>query len=721
MSPQDIYLIDLHIIYQILVKNIWYVMKLLIVSYFIFYWVPTKIFPQEYTGRGIQKVVFNFVYMTAYVEIVVPFLIFIKVFSLLLFIFVLIGTKFTFLQWYYKKNVLEYLNDLRVNAMIWFLDLLDKPDYFKEKFKNYIHKKFIDFQQSITLYSVMKYLLLFTVFFYILAVLIARGLLSYGDPTSDTSQFIEWVGFLQKNILYSDIKTFGADFYGISVLIFFVNLFTNIDKIILFSIYPLLLLMALYISIFYVVRDFTSSIYAAIFAVMIHGIILMSPVSNIILGLNVVTSNPDIVNIFGLKFYMPNSLSLLSGHYIGFTPYIRYIAGMAYEHSSVFVFLNAYFLIKTLQTHLKRYLIVYFLTLMLVFIFHGGGAIVLVVISILIALNAFLFRRVDKEIFKKGILAIIAASILGNLWMLSMIKYGIPEDFGAAAPILDKLLGTQRNVQRIASTGFLSVSIINITKIHLFMMASWMFAFIFAFFTREKFLNTSYLLIPLGIFIVFFGPNAGLPLLTKQTRLAEYMFFAITLLSSFYFFYFFYRPILLLFKRYSKAIILSFLYFLFITLSLVTPRWIDTEEFWKNLNETQYTSIPDIILKIDNENQPFTWTIVSYVQSYAKVLNKGYHINAQNFLLRYNPSDELLKIPTKKVYIFVENFPNPYKGMGEWYYRWRDKVQSSLKSWIAIYSMNHNNIKVYAKTKTVTVYEIDNEKYIEYLRREKKK
>jgi len=722
MLPQDVYFIDLNIIYQIFVKNIWYIARLLMVSYVLFYWTPSKIFPQEYTGRGMQKVVFNFIYMVAFIEVVVTFLIFIKVFSLFLFIIVLIATKLAFMKWFYKRNVIEYLNNLRINTMLWFLDLLDNPNDVKEAGKNYIHTKFIHFQQSITFYSIMKQLLFFSIFFYIIAILIARGLLSYGDPVPDTSQFISWVASLQQNILYADHKTFGADFYGISIMIFFVNIFTNIDQIILFSLYPILLLLALYFSIYYVAKDFTNSKYVGLFAIMIHGMIFMSPLSNIFLGRIVSTSSPLLVNLYGLKFYVPKITELISnGNFEGYNAYIRYISGMAYEHSSVFVLLNAYFLIKTLETRLNRYLIPYALTLMLVFVFHGGGAIVLIIISILIAINAFLFRKIDLALFKKSIAFIVLAAILGNMWILSMLKYGIPQDFGAAAPIFDKLLGTKQNVNNIADAGFSTVSIINITKIHITLFIMLFSAFLFSFFTQRKFVNTSFLLIVAGIYLIYFGPNMGLPLLTSQGRLAEYMFFAMTLLFSFYFFYFFYKPAFLIFKKFARTIVISICYAIFIVFALTLPRWIDTTAFWKNINEIEYTSIPELILQIDKENRPFTWTVVSYVQEYAKVRNKGYHVNTQNFLFRYPPNNKYLTIPTPKIYIFIENYPNPYKGMDEWFYRWRAKIQNNLKSWVAIYSMNHNNIKIYSKTRTTTVYEIDNTKYIDHLREEAKK
>lgn len=722
MFLPDASFIDLHVISTIFYKNIWYLIKLLLVAYVVFYYTPSKIFPQEHIKSGMQKIVFNFVYMTAYIEIVVPFLIFIKIFSLLLFILVIIATKFSFMHFYYKRDIFKIMNDLRINLMLKVLNILDKPNEFKQNLLKYFHENLITFQRSITLNTFLKNILFYAIFIYIFSTLMLRGMLSYSDPVLDTAQFMEWVGYLQENILYADNKTFGADFYGISILIFFVNIFTNIDQIILFSLYPILLLLALYFSIYYIIKDITSSSYTALFAVMVHGMILMTPLSDVLLGEIVVTAHPHLVNFYGLKFYMPTSLDVLkNGNNIGFTPYIRYISGMAYEHASIFVFLNAHFLIKTLETKFTKYFVMYTLTLMLVFIFHGGGAIILIFISILIAINGALFRKIDLKLLKKGILAILSAAIFGNLWILSMLKYGIPQDFGAAAPMLDKLMGTQKNIQNIAATGFSEVSIINITQFQLFLLISLFFAFIVSFFSKKKFINSSYLLIVFAIFMLYFGPNAGLPLLAKQDRLAEYIFYAITILSAFYFFYFIYKPILLVFKKYSKSVFLLLFYTLFVILSLGLTIWADTNIFWKNINQTQYTSIPQIILRINKQNRPFTWTAVAYVQSYAKIKNKGYHINSQNFILRYKPNAEFLTIPTGKIFIFVENYPNSYKGMDEWFYRWRNRIQSNMKSWIAIYTMNHNNIKIYAQTKTVTAYEIDNNEYMKYLSKGKAK
>ncbi len=722
MIPHSIYFLDLDVIYQILIKNIWYIVKILILAYGMFYLLPTKLFPQEYTGEGMQKVVFNFVYMTAYIEIVVTFLIFIKAFSLLLFIFMLVLTKLAILKWHYKKDIFHIFVYIKVSAMVFFLHLLDNKKEVSKKIVSDTKKWFTHKQEDMTFYSFLRASLFVSVFFYIIAMLMARGLLSYGDPMPDTAQFIEWVGILQQNTLFADNKSFGADFYGQAIIIYFVNLFTNLDQIILFSLFPILILLALYLSIYYVVRDYTHSKYVGLVAVMVHGLVLMSPLANIILGKIFEISNPQIIDFHHLLFYAPQMSDLLTqGNNIGDIPYLRYVSGLAYEEASVFVLLNAYFLIKTLDTKLNRYLYMYGLTLMLVFTFHGGGAIFLAIMSVLIAINALLFRKIDMKLLKKGLLVVVIATIVGNLWMLSIIKFGIPQDFGAAAPFIDKLLQTKNQMKQTVTLGINSVSIVHITKVHIFLFIMVGFSFIVALFTKKRFVNISILLIVTAVFISYFGPNAGLPLLAKQSRQAEYLFLSITLLSSFYFFYFFYKPIFWTFKKHTKYPIILFAYVIFAIGLLVLPKWINSDRFWTSLNEIEYTSIPETILKINDENRPFTWTAVAYVQAYAKVLNKGYHLNTQNFLMDYSPTAHYLEVPTNKVYVFVENFPGNYMGLNEWYYRWRGDVQKNIKTWVLIYSANHHNIKLYKNTGTVSIYEIDNQEYIDKLQEEEKK
>jgi hypothetical protein len=286
--------------------------------------------------------------------------------------------------------------------------------------------------------------------------------------------------------------------------------------------------------------------------------------------------------------------------------------------------------------------------------------------------------------------------------------------------MLDKIFHTKNNIEALQSSGIETLRIIAITHVHIFLWIMTFFAYILAFISKNRFVNTSIILIIIGIFITYFGPNAGTPLFAKQSRLSEYLFFALTLLFIFYFFIFIYKPVNFIFKKYTKAVLLFLLYIAFFIFTTAAPSWYNTKIFWESVQSTEYTAIPYILLRINKQNRPFSWTVVSYVQEYAKIKDKGYHINTQDFINKYDPRRKYLKIPTEKVYLMVENFPHPYEGMREWFYRWRGKIQDDFRSWVAIYSMRHKNIKMYYKSPTITVYEIDNHNYIEYLRKKAK-
>ncbi len=717
MYYQGFYYIDLNVLFQLYQNNIWYILKILIMGYVAFIWLPKLIFPQEHTGSGMQKVVYNVVFMITYVEIVVPSLVLMKIFSILIFAISLFLTKLAFLKWYYKRSPLEYMVNLKRTILLWIFDTLDYPQIFLNKTLYAFKTRYFSFQQSFTFYNVAEKTLFISVFVYILTTLMLKGMYSYSDPASDTSQYIEWVGSIQKNILYADHKTFGAYFYGMPIIVFFVGLITNIDQIILLTLYPIILWLLLFFSLYFVVEKFTNSKYTALLSVMLFGMLFMSPVADIVLGTVVVTDHPMINHWHGLKFYYPSLHDVLvNGKKIGYQPYNRFMSSLAYEHTSVFVLLNTYFFTKLLQTRENAYLLMYALTLFLVFVFHAGGAIVLVVVSLLIAVAAILTGKYQTKLLLNILKVVGLSSILGSLWVLSMIKYGVPPEVGAAAPFLDDLIGT-KGLAHTVKAGFESVSIIDFGPVHLSYFILLIIGFIRAAFTKDKFLNYAMLFYTTGIFIAYFGPHAGTIVLSRQGRLAEYLFLALTVMLSFHFYYFYNKAIILLFKKYANKIMLISMYVIFVVFVFALPKHYNTAKFWRNINMVQYTSIPAAILKINSENRPFSWSGVAYVQSFSKIRNKGYHINAQNFLMKYSPEAKYLTIPTEKVFIFTENEKNAYRGLGQWYYRWRGNIQANLKAWVVIYQHYHKNVKIYYHTKTITVYEIDNRAYIESLRK----
>jgi len=714
--------LDFSILSEVTRINLTNAAILMVVAYLFFVLLPRWLFPQRFAGAGLENTISNIIYMLVFIELSVPLLVFLKIFSIISFAALIIATKLLFLRFYYKRPILKTLGSIKDHWLMALFDFLDHPGAklweLRKRVKRWLYFKI----QTLDYFVLAKRILVTAVFFLLIYTVGYRCFIAMANPLSDTSQFFEWVANLKNNILWPDHKTGGSDFYGISVFIFVLHTLTNIDTIVLFNIYPLLLITFLFLGVYFVLKRFSLQPLVAIAVLLLYGgWLLSSPLNYPIATPITTTSDPEIIRILGLRFYdIPSSYFLepkLYLEWVNMNSYVRYFSGMAYEFSSSMFLLNLFYLIKSLDSGRARYLLNYTFTLMLVFIFHGGGAIILIVPSILIALHAFVSFKVSWYLLKRGIVAILTAAIFGNGWILSMLKYGIPQDFGAAAPFLDRLFGTKQAMQEIATIGIEEVIISDITPVQVFLALSAIFFFIVARVSKKGFYFASFLLIPLGVFLVYYSQNLGLPKLVHPSRGVEYLYLGVTILFVCYI-----KPIYWLFKlllrRKGQYLFLALVYLELLIIALFVPKFYETERFKRFINGVQYSEIPLYLYKIIEKNRPFTWTVVSYVQEYSKVLGKGYMINVNEFIINYDPRDPYLRIPTPKVYIFVEDIPHIYLGKGEWYYRWRDEIEGKLKEWIAIYSALHDNITVFAKTNLLTIYEIDNRAYMEYLHKE---
>ncbi len=711
--------LDLTILSDITRINITHTLLLFGAAFVVFYLLPRWLFPQRYAGAGMEQTISNILYMLAYIELFIPLFVFLKVFNIPFFIAFIILTKLFFIKFFYKEPILPTLKTLKHRLLIDLFDFFDDPRGRLREWRKRIRRRFYLYLKNLNYFLLFKDLLIASVFLYLVFVMGYRCFISTANPLPDTSQFFEWVANLNNNILWADNKTAGADFYGISVFIFFLHIITNIDTIVLFNIYPLLLITFLLFGVYFVLKRFSLSALVALAVLLVYGgFLVSSPLNQQIATMITTTNDPEIVHFLGLKFYnIPEHYFERPDLYlesVNMTSYIRYFSGMAYEFSSSMFLINLFYLIKSIDSGRARYLINYTLSLMLVFIFHGGGAIILIVPSILIAINALLSLKLNLYILKKGLLAITIAAIFGNGWMLSVLKYGIPQDFGAAAPFLDRLFGTKQAMAEIATAGIEEVIISHLTQIHLFLALSALLFFLVARLYKKGFYFSSFLLIPLGVMFVYFSQNLGFAKLVHPARGAEYLYLALAVLLVCYI-----KPIYLLLKllfaQKGKYLFLLLVYAEFFSMAIFVPKFYETEVFKKFINGVQYSEIPLFLYKIIEQNRPLTWTVVSYVQEYSKVLGKGYMINVNEFITKYDPRAKYLEVPTPKVYIFVEDIPHRYNGKEEWYYRWRRDIEQNLKEWVTLYSQTHDNIKIFGKTRLLTVYEIDNSEYIHYL------
>ena len=710
--------VDLSHYSEILKLTGWAFTKLFIMSYFVFYKLPQYLFPQDHIEDVYDRIIFNSLYMITTVITISAFLFVLRIFS-----FITLITSFFFLKaglmyYFEKRNFFKEIYNYYFRFMIKFYDILDDFYVFRKFGRKYKDYKSLIYIENFSIIKLIRITLVIFSIGYIIYSINFLNFISISDKASDTPVYIEWLAFLHRGILYPEHFTSGAYFFGTPIIIYFFQLITNIDSTIISSVYPVMFFLYLLLGIYYLMYKTTGSHFCALVTIILFGLYCISPLDKYILGYEYFTENPPILNILGFKIYFAmypqiSKYYLISDAYI---PYMRLNAGLPYELAFTFFPLYLYFFITYITKKKNIYLLLYAITLYLILTFHGATAIFPFLASIFILINAIFLKKIDWNTFKKGILVTIIVIILGNLWALSILKYGMPRGVGAAAPFIDKLLKTQVGKQRIVSFGAEAVSIVVFYKIQLLIFGLMLLLYPLTLFFRrnKKFFLSSLALAIWAVMFIYIEENLGLPAFVSKSRTAEFLLLSISIGLGTYF-HMIETLLIKFFYKLSRWIILGFTISLIIIAIFIVPRWENTRVFYENINASQYNATMLAIYKIRKLRRPYTWTVVGSPLLYPKVLDKGFHINNFEFLKKYNPSDKYLRIPSEYIYIFVQNLPSSYKGSGEWFYIWKKDINLQLLTWIQIYSKYHQNIRIFLESPSLIVYEINNKEYLDYL------
>jgi hypothetical protein len=343
---------------------------------------------------------------------------------------------------------------------------------------------------------------------------------------------------------------------------------------------------------------------------------------------------------------------------------------------------------------------------------HPGVLIPVFPASLLVTVLDLVYFKTDRKSFKRGVVALGAALALGNAWLVQFLIYGIPQDIGAAAPILDKLFHTDRAARDVVQSADTVVQIVSPSTLLYALFFFSLFFLLFALLRKDRQEKVSLAVIPLtalGTLFLYYAPNMGLPRFVDQSRMQSFLSFSYALAAGGFYYVFVERMCLrrLLPVRFFPAS-LALAFVLALAAMLLTPRWIDDPKYWRQARSMELKETPYFIYEIGDSFQPFSYTVVSNVEGFSQVYSHGYHMNPQEFLTTYAPFAKTLKIPTDYVFIFIENMPVPYQGGGQYWYRWRGDIMTKLKDWIALYGLHHRNLRLWKETRDVQVYLIDN-------------
>jgi hypothetical protein len=701
---------------DLVLLRIFSTLRLLFAGYLMFFWIPRRILPQEYLEDRLDGVMFNIIHMTAIFTILFPLFVYLRFFGFPFLVIFFFCVRLIFLKFWYKRELGRYLkDDVYHRAVISILELLEDFKSFIDSFRKRRERLLQAVRGWATPLNSCSLALVLLVAGYGIYIRMLGPYSSLLAAISDMYQYFYWNQILKLNILFDRIA--GAPYpWGAPLLVYTVNLLAQLNTVVLYNSFPLLVLSFAFFTLFYIVRRVlpgnvngaSSSI-----ALILFGIVIPSPSSQRFFGTVFSTDFPHISSLGLLSVYSGGPAigdSILDTY--PFIFFIRYTHLLPYETAAGFFLLNLFFLHRALTTRKGLYILLFAETLAIMSAIHPGVLIPLFIPALLITLYDTILSGTDLKTIKRGAVALSAALIAGNVWLVQFLIYGLPQDIGAAAPILDRIFGTSRGVKETAIDVNRSVQIVEPTILLGLLFTASILVLGFSLLRRDRKEWDSLTLIPLtsiGILFLYYAPNLGLPRIVDQSRMQPFVALSYSLTAAGSYGIFVETGLLRrIFAERFKAASLLTVFIVALSALFLTPRWIDNPYYWQQARKMELVESPYFIYKIEDAFQPFTYTVVSYVEDFSKVYSLGYHMNTHDLLTSFSPLDKTLKIPTDYVFIFVENSPVTYQGLGQFWYRWRGDIMLKLKDWIAIYGVNHGNIKIWAETERLQVYLIDN-------------
>lgn len=690
--------------------------RLVLAAWLFFVWIPRKILPQEYLADRLDRYMFNVLHMTALATLVFPLFIALRFFGLPFLVLFCVVVKLLFHKFWYRRELIPYLRQEVYHAVILaILRALDDLYGFYRRLRQGVRSR-LDLLRGALGWDLIAPAGLAAVVAYALYLRLAVAFATLVPAASDMYQYYYWNQILKLNRLFDRVA--GAPYpWGSPVLVYSVNFFAALNTVLLYGTFPLLVLCFSFFSVYYLcVRLFPGEKGSAapLVAILLFAVVIPSPLAVEFFGTVYKTVSPQVSHLGPFSFYSgaPKGLDQVLSAYPQLF-FMRHSNLLPYEVATAFIPLFFYLLHKALAARRTVYILLLGEVMAVICALHPGVLIALFPSALMIAAWTVFNCGMDRRTLAKGCASLGGALLLGNLWLLQMAVYGIPGDVGAAAPILDRLFGTRRmalekaaapvytEVQVVSgSTGLLLLALLSLVLLALSLRQQ----------DRQK--RALFALAPLfalGILLMYLGPNLGLPRVVDQSRLQTPLALCYALLAS--------QCYLLLLEKGLLRRLLGgrscagsrlLAGGAALCAILLAPRWIDSAEYRLASRKMELPETPYFMYKIEDTFQPFSYTVVCYLEGFSQLYSRGYHMNVQDLLIGYSPLAPTLKIPTELVFLFVENAAVRFQGGGEYWYRWRGDLTFKLKEWIALYAGAHDNVKLWRQTDRLQVFVIDN-------------
>lgn len=645
-----------------------------------FVYLPAKIFPQRQDAPPIERFFENFVLMASSAIIFIHILALLQVYSivaLLLCYVLLYGGMF----WYREKAFpIKKLKTFWVEKVVLTLDILDQVVNLKARARERLKKKWKGWgEQAKNRLALVHAFLFGAILFYSAAIRYYDVFRSPAFGYSDPYTHLLWMKQLESGLLFPPGPPRHNPYYpkGFHAFLAVLHGLTSLDGASVVRLAGPLVGVLLVLSVYYTGRKLTKSGEAALVGMFVFGTFI------------------QIIPLLDVYFLQDGRIEYLTGPSSLGGWFSRQTTTLPEEFALVFLMpalLWAYAYVA--ETNRKRDLALFFFSLITVFTVHslvaaglGGGFLLLIILSLL-------FR---PSIWRSLIvlsLAAFFASLVGNATLIYGFFAG-PQMQGSSS-FYGEWLAFWENKGPIPY----SLEILLSAAVAASLIASGLI-FIRG---RSGKLLWSFMGLYLGV-LTFGGRsiNFGVKYLLPLDRIGHFRVLVLCGAIAGLYHILTFAP----FLKWSRR---RFAYQTLTFASLVVLGIVGLPSEIPAPPRYEYGTFARIVGEIRRTFPPLEWTVVSTVEDYSKILrDRGWHLNAQDFLKQYNPYQRDLDIPTPYIFLFVEKKPFGFSSNPQFSRDLRQDLERRLSEWANLYSIGHNDIAVYYEDWDVLVYLITRE------------
>jgi hypothetical protein len=500
---------------------------------------------------------------------------------------------------------------------------------------------------------------------------------------------------------------------GLQFLLLTIHKLTNVDEILLMNFFGAVVGVVMTLAVAETARRLSGSAVAAFVAGLLFATLVGGPGQYFIAGGAFAGNDPRAAD--SLREIPYEQLVAARAQFdIALTDFQRQTSTLSQELAIALLFPTALFLFGFLRTGDRWQLAGYAGGAAAMAAVHSGVVVALVLMSVLALPAAALEKRLRAKTFGKAVGAGAIAVVVGSAWALAFIAYpyaGGKSHVSGGTSVATAVFYYFPFLRPLAPPRLQVVNEPGVfVAITPFLVVCGILACVWALLSLRMPAGKASRVWIATVFAVFllvhFSSRLGIPQILEPVRNSQWLLMAVAVLLGMVV-----ADLVRLLaergtmrKTTAAAVVVLPLLLLW---GIRVPRLGDPLVRDQIVNYSGYGGAALAVLRIGRTFEPYTWTLVSYGQEFPMVLREGFHIPAATFLERYDPSAQVVPIPTPQVFVIVEKTAHPFQ-INSWARSFsRAGLEERLQTWIHVYQASHRNLRVFFEDEHVRVYQIE--------------